>query len=372
MNIKSLQFLFICSLIIAACTKKQVAVSGKINGAEGATIRLQQLGKTDATIDSTVIGPDGSFSIISSQGLVMDFYRLSLDDEHSVLLITDSTEAPEIQADFNDWRKSTTVSNSTHSESLLEIDRLFFPFQLREDSLRAIYNSSESVSLRDSAAKDLQQLRMDVSAALLSWVKKNDHSPAALLILSQLPPEEFELASRILDHVKPIIGETGVYKTIQQQFVTRNKQLQKQGSANPQGDVAPEIEMAGVDGKIRKLSSLRGKYVLIDFWASWCGPCRKENPNVVAAYKKYNKAGFEVFSVSLDSSSEAWKAAIAKDGLIWPYHVSDLKQWQNAAAQAYGVTSIPATLLLDKEGKVIGTNLRGPALETKLRELLGY
>ncbi len=135
------------------------------------------------------------------------------------------------------------------------------------------------------------------------------------------------------------------------------------------GDLAPDIKLADPAGKTIALSSLKGKVVLLDFWASWCGPCRKENPNVVKAYQTYKDKGFTIFSVSLDNSKDNWAMAIQKDGLTWPNHVSDLKGWQSSAAQLYSVKSIPATFLIGKDGKIVAKNLRGESLEATLQQM---
>jgi len=135
------------------------------------------------------------------------------------------------------------------------------------------------------------------------------------------------------------------------------------------GQPAPEIALPDTTGQVVKLSSMRGKYVLVDFWAKWCGPCRQENPNVVKAYHKYKDKGFTVFGVSLDRSRSDWLLAIKQDGLDWT-HVSDLKYWQSDAAKSYNITGIPFSVLLDPNGVIIAKNLRGRALEKKLEEVL--
>ena len=137
------------------------------------------------------------------------------------------------------------------------------------------------------------------------------------------------------------------------------------------GMEAPDISMKDPDGNIRKLSDLRGKVVLLDFWASWCGPCRQENPNVVRLYKKYHDKGFEIYSVSLDKEKGKWLKAIKDDGLEWPNHVSDLNGWTSSGGKTYGIMSVPNTTLIDRDGKIIARNLRGSDLERKLQEVFG-
>lgn len=175
-------------------------------------------------------------------------------------------------------------------------------------------------------------------------------------------PAEKEMASLV--DIADRLGKARPTHPQVQQFVNNLQRLQ---GVN-EGAMAPEINLATPAGPTLALSSLRGKYVLIDFWASWCGPCRRENPNVVKTYATYKDKGFEIFGVSLDQNREAWLKAIETDKLVWK-HVSDLQYWNSAGAQAYQVNSIPQTFLVDPTGRIIAKGLRGAALDNYLAKL---
>ena len=195
------------------------------------------------------------------------------------------------------------------------------------------------------------------------FVKKNSSSyvaPIAILRILQ-SSENVALADRLYKLVS-----ADVKKTTLAQYLNQQLQIAR---INPIGSEIADFSQKDTAGNIVKVSSLRGKYVLIDFWASWCRPCRMENPNVVAAFNKYHQKDFTVLGVSLDQAKPAWLQAIKMDGLTWT-HVSDLKGWGNQVASLFHITSIPQNILIDPQGKIIAKNLRGEALNNRLKELL--
>ncbi|NVO18443.1 MAG: TlpA family protein disulfide reductase [Bacteroidetes bacterium] len=259
------------------------------------------------------------------------------------------------------------IKGSDQTEMLYRNINMLHYFDGKRDSLNKKYNEV----MGDQANASLGPL-------VISEYMKNDSIQKVMLKaeFEKMPEslawifleDKFDMTTDF-----PIIDqmEKGLYKKYSYiSFVQQFHQQVETERKTAIGSMAPEITLNDTDGNPRSLSSLRGKVVLLDFWASWCGPCRKENPNVVKAYVKFHSKGFEVFSVSLDKDRESWLKAIAADNLSWPNHVSDLKYWKSAGAAAYGVTSIPNAFLIDKEGRIVAKKLRGDALDQKLEELL--
>ena len=203
-----------------------------------------------------------------------------------------------------------------------------------------------------------------LNGKLIDLIKLHKDDVAALMFVDMFPREQYAAlheevvrALHVTNPEHPIVKE-------------RWNILNSPAGKTSLGALAPDLAFPDPDGNIRKLSDLRGKVVLLDFWASWCGPCRRESPNVRNVYAKYHDKGFEVFSVSLDRDANNWKKAIKDDKLVWPNHVSDLKYWSSEAAAIYGVRSIPSMFLLDRDGRIVAKDLRGEALERAVKQLL--
>jgi len=347
-------------------------IHGKVKVPNQGMVVLQKMENSGIKgIDSVKLGKDNTFEFkgkITEQG----FYRLNLFNKQQLMLVLDKGEQVEITADGNEAKGAFTVKGSPGTDYLTRINRLKEDFEAKATQMNqefTVANQKQDVAAQQKIQEQFTALQKANVTAVKKLIDEMGTSLVSLYATNFLNVEEeadFAYLSRLAGKFEKEAPHTSYAKD----FIKQVKDLEKKRASMPTiGKQAPEITLHNPDGKPISLSSLRGKYVLIDFWASWCGPCRQENPNVVRMYEKYKGKNFEIFGVSLDQDRAKWLAAIEKDKLTWT-HVSDLKGWQSAGGKAYEVNSIPVTFLIDKTGKIIAKNLRGQALEQKLEEVL--
>ena len=328
-------------------------------------------------IDSTVVGEEGKFSldIMEAKNGIYHFGS-SLRNTIPIVL---NEEAKKLEITINNNQQVSLdydVKGSQASEQIALFSGEVYKMMMLNQKLR---QNAENIDPTNFAAQQELQNEFGVASKKFlefrdQFIADNKGSEALIAVIQQInPEEEMDLFKEVVNDLNKTMPNTSYAKDLNDYLSKKEAEAAKakeMSKLTEIGMMAPELDFPGIDGTNVKLSSLRGKVVLIDFWASWCKPCRAENPNVVRAYQKYKSKGFEVFSFSLDKNKAQWISAIEQDGLVWNSHASDLKQWQTAALPLYGFRGIPFTVLIDREGKIIAKNLRGPALEAKLNEVL--
>ncbi len=369
MKVNIFSVLVLCAVLLSACATepKGYEIKGTITGGEPGTIYFEeaQPGAAILSMQTSDVAADGTFDIKVDKPLEVGIYRLRYGGKSGMLIIDGKGSHAVVNGSVQ------SLGNNT--------------FEIKHNAPTAAYNDAIKKQLAgELTIKDVEQI-----------IKTTPNALTAMMLASRIlggNPAYLDLYKSAIARVKEDYPGYNVSA-----FVNVANQLQERKSqemANALikvGQPAPDIDLPDPEGNDIRLSDQRGKVVLLDFWASWCGPCRKANPHVVEMYKKYKDKGFTVYSVSLDgldgrtinrmklsgdklkqqmeSAKGRWVGAIKKDNLIWPNHVSDLKKWDCGPARQYGVSSIPRTFLIDRDGKIAAINPRFN-LEEELTKLL--
>ncbi len=342
----------------------EVILSGKIENPREGLILLEEFTDEGVVVRDTIsLDAQSSFELpVAIKEPTFFSFNLYGERQITLALFASDINLTVDASEGGDY----TVEGSTDTEYVKQIDDVMQRYQETINELNTEYY--EAMSQKDEEQMKAIQARGLASDKakndeLVKVIKDMDGSFSAIYALQHLNTREYFgfLDTLSADLVKNYPNS---------KYTIRLREQIDNMRALSFGQVAPEIALPNPEGDTLRLSDYRGSYVMIDFWAAWCRPCRAENPNVVRLYEKYHDKGFEVFGVSLDRGKPEWVKAIADDGLTWP-QVSDLQYFNSQAAATYKVDAIPATFLLDPEGKIIAKDLRGPALEAKLAELFG-
>ncbi|MGN7719361.1 redoxin domain-containing protein [Chitinophaga sp. 22620] len=379
---KKLAIWLSATALLAACNNHPEKGGFKIDlqlaNAPLEKVYLEEIvGQSTKIVDTTAVkDASGKLELdgmVSEQGL----YRIRFENGKYILLALDAGDMS-IKGDYNELEKIQVKG----SEATEEIQQLLKYYSDKSQVLSKEMQAMDSLHLaktpdsllaarRESFEKEANNFKQHFLEA-----SRQSKNPVPAVFALQLVG--FEDAEDLLSHKKDFealakkFPENAMVKDLLSNIAGVEKDSKTEASGGPSamiGQQAPDFTLPDPTGKQISLSSFKGKYVLVDFWASWCGPCRQENPNVVQAYLKYKNKNFTILGVSLDKTKDAWMKAIADDGLAWS-HVSDLKFWESSVVPLYGISGIPTNILVDPQGKIVAANLRGSGLEQKLGELL--
>ena len=371
------------NVLLFSCTTEEnnsasnFEIKGIVKGAENQFIYLEAPSENGIIEVSKVkLSGAGSFSI---KGDIPGFsiYNLRLGEGNSKIILlpiapNDKLALNTTVKTFNDKPLISGISWSAQANSYYD----FIDIQKKRSEK---FKNSDQNSSNNDFQNYLINARNKIDSFSISSIKKHPKSTFNIVLFPALFPlssiEKWDknnllLMRQVIRNLQSKYSKSSLVNRYSSQVdKIEAAYLEYVGMKSGKID-APDFALQTVDGDKLKLSDLQGKYVLIDFWASWCGPCRRENPNLVKLYKKFRKKDFTILSVSLDNNADAWKKAINKDGLLWPNHVSDLLGWESPLTKIYKFNEIPYTVLVNKEGKIIAKNLRGKQLENKLSEIL--
>lgn len=377
-------------LLLSACgntADNEFIVKGNIANAKGKTLFISEFSDYGfSNIDSTVINPDGGFSL-SGRTSIPNFYALRIAPNEFITVLLDSADVITVSANADSFMKNYKIEGSKSMELMNKLNTKIGETHAKIDSLGNIFllneNSKQIDSIKTVLDSEFEQLRDSQKEFSTDFINNNINSIACLIALEQkitnriavfTLQNDLDIFEKVDSSLSKLYPQSAHVKNLHKTIVRFKQRPRKQSkSANAGykiGDILPDISMKNPSGDIISLYSLRGKYVLLDFWAAWCMPCRQANQNLVGIYKQYKDKNFTIYQVSLDKEKDMWTAAIKKDNIASWHHVSDLLFWQSEAVKVFGVKSIPFNFLIDPDGKLVAVNLHGKALSKKLQELL--
>jgi thiol-disulfide isomerase/thioredoxin len=385
MNKIPLLFLF-ALLTATGCKNNNIEIKGKLlNITSGEYLYLDELQSENLIpVDSQLLSDDGVFSFtrqIESPSL----YLLKANQASFLMMLLEPGQIIELNADFDSLNFPSYITGSKGTELMINYNRKLKGTIKKLSGLSEIYRqnlgSPELNIIMDRLDSTAQTYLNEINSYTKKYINVNLNSLVSLVALYQqvAPGESVLNAEKDLKYYTKVDSALSLLYPDYEPVKALHKEVQDLISRSGEQDLAsplflpeaeaPEIALPDPQGDTIKLSSTRGRVVLLDFWASWCYPCRQENPNLVQAYNLYYSKGFQIYQVSLDKTREAWLKGIENDHLEKWIHVSDIKYWNSVVVPLYKIKSIPTNFLLDKEGRIIGSDLRGEMLLKKLAEL---